>query len=93
MLVRARWASFVLDCRSYRGADTGGAHNTDHALVRASGRLRLKANRQCQRPLRIDATKIRTAAAGNGFRFQLQYRFCYSQKSLQSPDWSQNGKR
>ncbi len=74
VLVRARWASSVLDCRSYRGEDTGSAHNTDHALVHASIRLRLKANRQCQRPLRIDTTKIRTAA-GHGFRHQLQNRF------------------
>ncbi len=73
VLLRARWASSVLDCRSYRGADTGSAYNTEHALDCASIRLGLKANRQCQRSLRNDTTKIRKAT-GNGYRHLLQNR-------------------
>ncbi len=64
---------------------------TDHALVRASDRLCLKTNQQCRRPLRIDATKLRTAVAGNGFRLQLQNRFALlaevTQESRFESEW------
>ncbi len=43
MLVRCRWASSVIDCRAYNGAQTGSGHDSDHAMVRA--RLRTKAAR------------------------------------------------
>ncbi len=74
VLVRARWASSVLDCRSYRGADTGSANNSDHVLLRAAVRLRLKVNHSCQRPDRFDVSKLKTAA-GAAFRIELRNRF------------------
>ncbi len=72
--MRALWTSSGLDWRSFLGGDSHSAHYTDHALVRASIRLRLKAKRQYKRPLRLDATKIRTDV-GNGFRLQLHNHF------------------
>ncbi len=74
VLVRARWASSVLDCRSYRGADTGSANNSDHVLLRAAVRLRLKANHACQRSDRFDVSKLKTAA-GPAFQIELRNRF------------------
>ncbi len=74
VLVLARWASSVLDCRAYRGADTGSANNSDRILLRATLRLRLKANRACQLPGRFDVSKLKTAA-GAEFRIELRYRF------------------
>ncbi len=71
VLVRDRWASSVLDCRAYRGADTGSANNFDHVLLRATLRLRLKTNRACQRPDRFDVSKLKTAA-GAEFRSELR---------------------
>ncbi len=33
VLVRARWASSVLDCRAYRGVDTDSANNSDYSSI------------------------------------------------------------
>ncbi len=52
----------------------GSANNTDHALVRASVRLRLKKIHRLQRTPRIDPLRLKTAA-GERFRFELHNRF------------------
>ncbi len=33
MLMRLRWASSVIDCRAYTGAQTDSEHGSDHAMV------------------------------------------------------------
>ncbi len=43
MLVRSRWASSVIDCRVCNGAQAGSEEGSDHAMVRARVRLRMKA--------------------------------------------------
>ncbi len=54
MVVRSRWASSVIDCRAYNGAQTGSEHGSDHAMVRARLRLRMKAARIPNRQAKFD---------------------------------------
>ncbi len=41
MLVRCLWVSSVIDCRASNGSQTGSKRGSDHAMVRASLRLRV----------------------------------------------------
>ncbi len=50
LFVRSRWASSVVDCRAYNGAQTGSEHGWDRAMVRAHVRIRIKAARLSDRP-------------------------------------------
>ncbi len=74
VLVRARWASSVMDCRAYKGTDTGSLNNSDHALLRAAFRSRLKAHRRRPIPARFDVSKLKTSAA-DAFKLELRNRF------------------
>ncbi len=60
MLVRSRWASSVIDCQAYNGAQTGSENGSDHAMVRARLRLRMKAARISNRPAKLDTAKLKT---------------------------------
>ena len=75
MLVRSRWASCVLDCRAYRGAETGHKSGSDHTLVRAKLALRLKTLRNKPRPAILDIGQLRKPSVRDEFRLQLQNRF------------------
>ncbi len=65
MLVRSRWASSVIDCRAYNGAQTGSEHGSDHAVVRARQHLRMKVAHTPDRPAKLDTSKLKTAALEN----------------------------
>ncbi len=65
MLVRSRWAFFVIDCRAYNGAQTGSEHGLDHAM---------KAARIPNRPAKFDAAKLKIAALEH-LRLDLRNRF------------------
>jgi len=58
MLIRSRWASCILDCRPYRGAETGQEHGSDHTIVRAKLRFRLKDSRPKPLPPMLDISKL-----------------------------------
>ncbi len=58
MLVQSRWASSVIDCRAYNVAQTGSEHGSDHAMVRARLRLRMKAARIPNHPAKFDTAKL-----------------------------------
>ncbi len=73
ILVRSRQARSLLDCRASRGADTGSASYTDHALVRASVPLRLKKLQRTRRAPRINASRLKMAA-GDLFYLELHNR-------------------
>ncbi len=62
MLVRSRWASSVIDCRAYNGAQSGSEHGSDRAMVRARLRLRMKAAHVSNRPVKLDTAKLKTEA-------------------------------
>ena len=78
-LVRARWASSVLDSRAYRGADTDKAHGSDHTLVRASLRIRPQARKSTKIPKRINVANLKLRA-GEQFRLELHNRFSLLQQ-------------
>ncbi len=74
MLMRSRWASSVIDCRAYNGAQRGSEHSSDHAMVRARLRLRMKAARISNRPANLDTAKLKTVALEH-LRLDLRNRF------------------
>ncbi len=74
MLARSRWASSVINCRAYNGAQTGSEHGSDHAMVRARLRLRMKAARIPNRQAKLDTSKLKTAALEH-LRLDLRNRF------------------
>ncbi len=63
-----------MDCRAHKGADTGSLNNSDHTLLRAAFRIRLKAHRPCPIPARFDVSKLKTSAADE-LKLQLRNRF------------------
>ncbi len=52
----------MIDCRAYNAAQTGSEHVSDHAMVRARLRLRIKAARISNRPAKLDTAKFKTVA-------------------------------
>ena len=65
VLIKARWASCVLDCRSYRGADTGTLHGSDHVMVRARLRLRLTTRKKSQACKRFNTDELKNMSTVN----------------------------
>ncbi len=65
MLMQYRWASSVIDCRAYNGAQTGSEHGSDHAM---------KAARISSRPAKLDKAKLKTVALEH-LRLDLRNRF------------------
>ncbi len=57
MLVRSRWASSAIDCRVFNVTQTVSEHGSDHAMVRARVRLRMKAARLFS-PLALDWARV-----------------------------------
>ncbi len=74
MLVRSRWASSVVDCRAYNGAQTGSEHDLGYAMVQARLCLRMKAARISNRPAKLDTAKLKTVAVEH-LRLDLRNRF------------------
>ncbi len=74
MLVQSRWASSVIDCRAYNGAQTGNEHGSDHAMVRARLRLCMKAAHISNRSAKLDTAKLKTVALEH-LRLDLRNRF------------------
>ncbi len=56
MLVWSRWASSVINCRAYIGAQTGSEHGSDHAMARARLRLHMTAARIPNHPAKLDTS-------------------------------------
>ncbi len=62
MMARSHWASSVVDCHSYNGAQPGSERGSDHAMVRARVRLRMKAAHISNRPAKLETAKLKTMA-------------------------------
>ena len=60
LLTNSRWATSVKDCRSYRGAETGNKHGSDHVLVRASIKLRLSRTHSSKGSQRLNIAALHT---------------------------------
>ncbi len=74
MLVRSHWASSVINCRAYNGAETGSEHGSHHAMVLARLRLRLEAALISNRTARLDTAKLKTVVLEH-LRLDLRNRF------------------
>ncbi len=55
ILISRRWKSFVTNCRVYRGAELG---NTDHRLLVAQLKLKLRANQHIKTQPRLDSSLL-----------------------------------
>ncbi len=65
MFVRCRCTSFAKDCGGFVGVQTGIELGSDHAMVRARQRLRIKAAHLSNRPARGDTAELKTKALEN----------------------------
>ena len=73
IIIRRRWLSSVQNCRSYRGTKLG---NTNHRLVAAKIRLRLKATKTSQTPQKIDTYRIQQdPALAKQYQVKISNRF------------------
>ncbi|KAK7940027.1 hypothetical protein WMY93_003353 [Mugilogobius chulae] len=55
ILISRRWKSFVTNCRVYRGTELG---NTDHRLLVAQLKLKLRANQHTKTQPRLDSSLL-----------------------------------
>ncbi|KAI8510935.1 hypothetical protein Bbelb_118510 [Branchiostoma belcheri] len=55
ILISARWKSYITNCRVYRGAQLA---NTDHRLLVAHVRMKLKADPTAKKERRIDSAQL-----------------------------------
>ena len=72
ILISARWRNAVTNCRVYRGAQLG---NTDHRILIATIRLRLKAGPSSNKSTRLDQTKLRDPAIAERFAVAISNRY------------------
>ena len=72
IIVNQRWRSSVTNCRTYRCAEIG---NTDHRLVAANFRLRLKAQPTERRQPKLDTQKLKTEEFRQKYLVEVQNRF------------------
>ena len=73
IIIRRRWLSSVQNCRTYRGSELG---NTDHRLVAAKIRLRLKATKPSQKPRKINTYRIqKDPALAKQYQVEISNRF------------------
>ncbi len=61
MLVRFRWASVVIDCWAYNGAQTGNGHGSNHSMVIARLRLSMATALLSNCLAKISMAKLKTA--------------------------------
>ncbi|CAH1271086.1 ZNF195 [Branchiostoma lanceolatum] len=72
ILISSRWKSFVTNCRVYRGAQLG---NTDHRLLMAHMRLKLKADPSTKRQVRLDSTRLKDPHIQETFKCAITNRY------------------
>ncbi|XP_066301877.1 craniofacial development protein 2-like [Branchiostoma lanceolatum] len=72
ILISSRWKSFVTNCRVYRGAQLG---NTDHRLLIAHMRLKLKADPSTKRQVRLDSTRLKDPQIQETFKCAITNRY------------------
>ena len=76
ILVRQKHTRTVVACRSYKGAETGNAHGSDHVLVRAQLMLRLNHHKlDATSSSRIDTSALKQPQTREKFCEELRRRF------------------
>ena len=69
-----RWLSTFLDCWVFRRADTGNSHVSDHMLLSATMRLKLKLQRSAKRSICIEVSTLKTNAK-TSFQLDISNRY------------------
>ncbi|CAE1290471.1 unnamed protein product [Acanthosepion pharaonis] len=87
ILVKSRWASSVLDCHAFRGAEKGNEHGSDHVLFRSKMCLRMRANLPSNRPVKYNISRLRCQQTRAEFQLRLSNRFAGLQ-ALQPIEYS-----
>ena len=72
ILVSTRWKSFVTQCRVYRGAQLA---NTDHRLLAADLKLKLKCQRNTAHQIRLNSSKLHEPALQQAYACNISNRF------------------
>ena len=70
--ISARWRSAVTNCRVYRGATLG---NTDHRILIATLRVRLKAEKSRRQASKFDSSKLQDPDIAESFSVDITNRF------------------
>ena len=84
ILISARWKSSVTNCRVFRGAQLG---NTDHRMLIANLRLKLKATTPAKRIQKLDSSRFQDPAIKESYSCAISNRFsALDGESL--TDWS-----
>ncbi|XP_042855593.1 craniofacial development protein 2-like [Penaeus japonicus] len=71
-LISQRWRSFITNCRVYRGAEIG---NTDHRLLIADMKLKLKANPSNKFQPRLNSAKLADPVIQTSYQCSISNRF------------------
>ena len=72
VMISGRWRSSITNCRTYRSAELG---NTDHRMVVATLRLRLRAQGQERRPPKLDLSSLATSQMQQKYALDISNRF------------------
>ncbi|XP_065576598.1 craniofacial development protein 2-like [Artemia franciscana] len=85
IIVSRRWRSSIINCRTYRSAESG---NTDHRLVVSNLRLRLKAHKRDHRPPKLDLSNLTNSNTRQVHAVSISNRFdCLGQISESEEAW------
>ena len=83
ILISQRWRSFVTNCRVYRGAELG---NTDHRLLVAEIKLKLKTNTPAKFLPRLDSARLSDPAMQASYQCAITNRYSVLADEV-STDW------
>ena len=83
ILISQRWKSFVTNCRVYRGAELG---NTDHRLLTAELKLKLKTNTPTKFLPRLDSARLSDPAMAASYQCSISNRFTVLADEI-TTDW------
>ena len=72
VMISGRWRSSITNCWTYRSAELG---NTDHRMVVATLRLRLRAQGQERRPPKLDLSSLATSQMQQKYALDISNRF------------------
>jgi hypothetical protein len=83
VLISARWASTIEDCRSYRGAETGNKCGSDHTLVRAKLKLHLATRHKTRPQKRLNVTPLEDPETRDQLSNEINHQLTINRRSIQ----------
>ena len=86
ILIRRKWATSVQQCRTFQGADI----DSDHSLVMANIKIKLKKKHKTQFRKRRDIARLSDKGISNAYRVALKRHF---EQAEPSQNLDKNAKR